>query len=649
MAADSTAVRAGRAFVEIFADDSALARGLKSASKKLKAWGAGLTAAGTKAALIGTAMISPFVAATKAFSDAGSQLVDMSQRTGVSVEALGGLKYAAEQSGASIEDLEGGFKNMQTALHDAASGVDTARKKFEALHLSVKELKNLPPDQAFIKIAEAVSKIQNPSKQAAVSLDLLGKKGMMLLPLMKAGAAGIKVMTDEAARLGITMSTEDAMAAEAFGDKTAKAMTQIKTAFVRMGAAILPILEPVIDKISDVLKVTAEWINKNRGLVVLALSAGVALLAFSYAITAVGVAISVAGSVIGWTVTGFTLLGTALAAVSTLANPVGIALVVLLGVMTGLANWSKVAADSMEWLGSIFGPLKDEAVSTMSAIGNAIAAGNIQAAVKVLWAFLNLQWQKGTASLLSAWYNFTLPAVLAWNTAVYKMADIAVDAFWSIQSAFGALSDFIAKSSGSAAFAFTRTWIGALAAVGAASIKFRSLFDKNVNVAGEMLALGQQVGEMMQQAIGQNDSTQAGIDQKSKQRKAAIEAAQSASKVGIEAARQQSEDNTKAAREKALNDAERGLAAAREEWKSTVSETGKSGLDKLKNAGPGIMDQLGGAGGGGVSGTFNSFGVRGLSTGGGLQVLVTKISELTSEVKGARREINDAPVLSPAG
>jgi hypothetical protein len=651
MAADSTAVRAGRAFVEIFADDSALARGLKSASRKLKAWGAGLTAAGTKAALIGTAMISPFVAATKAFSDAGGQLVDMSQRTGVSVEALGGLKYAAEQSGASLEDLEGGIKNMQVAMHDAASGADSARKKFAALGLSIKDLKNLPPDQAFLKIAEAISKIQNPSRQAALSLELLGKRGLMLLPLMRAGAAGIKVMVDEAARLGIVMSTEDAIAAEAFGDATAKALTQIKVAFIRLGAAVLPILEPVISKFSDALKVIAEWINKNRGLVVLAVSVAAALLALSYAITAVGFSLTIAGSILGGVVAAFGFLGTALASVAALATPFGITLVAILAALAGMVNWSRLAADSMFWLGSTLGPLKDEVVATMSAIGNAIAGGKIQAAVRVLWAFLNLQWQKGTGALLKYWIDMTEPIATAWNDAIYGMADIAVDAFFNIQSAFGAVADWILKIAAAAAFEFSKYWISAIHAIGMAAIFMRAMWDDSVDVAGESIKLAMKMAEMWKATAAKKVSSQEETDKNSKARKDAIEVARRAAKSAIENARKDANDATKSGREKSLKDAEEELKKARDEWKNAVdgANPSTSGLEKLEKAGPGIMGKLGDASGGAVSGTFNSFGVRGLSTGGGTQAIVSQLVQINSQVHAVASAYSNAPVLSPTG
>ena len=61
----------------------------------------------------------------------GSDLLDMSQRTGVSVEALSELGFAAEQSGADMETLEAGLRKMQK--FDRGSGRPARRQAQEAL------------------------------------------------------------------------------------------------------------------------------------------------------------------------------------------------------------------------------------------------------------------------------------------------------------------------------------------------------------------------------------------------------------------------------------------------------------------------------------------------------------------------------------
>ena len=120
--ASSQGIRAGKAFVELFADDTKLVRGLKAAEKRLKAFGAGVQSIGTKLFGLGAAAVAPLLATTNVFADMGDQLAKMSARTGISVEALSELGYAAEQSGADLETLEGGVRKMQKFLVEAAQG-----------------------------------------------------------------------------------------------------------------------------------------------------------------------------------------------------------------------------------------------------------------------------------------------------------------------------------------------------------------------------------------------------------------------------------------------------------------------------------------------------------------------------------------------
>lgn len=55
-------IRAGRAFVELFADDKRLVRGLRRAQAKLQAFGAAVRGMGLRVAAAGAAMLAPLAA-----------------------------------------------------------------------------------------------------------------------------------------------------------------------------------------------------------------------------------------------------------------------------------------------------------------------------------------------------------------------------------------------------------------------------------------------------------------------------------------------------------------------------------------------------------------------------------------------------------
>ena len=147
--ANAKGVRAGRAFVELFADDSKLVRGLRSAQAKLKAFGTAVAGLGRKLAAVGAAVAAPLIASVKSFASAGSALLEMSRRTGISVERLAELKFAAEQTGVSIEDMETGIRRMQKAIVEAAKGSADAQRNLALLGLSLADLDGLSPDEQF--------------------------------------------------------------------------------------------------------------------------------------------------------------------------------------------------------------------------------------------------------------------------------------------------------------------------------------------------------------------------------------------------------------------------------------------------------------------------------------------------------------------
>ena len=67
--AGAQGIRAGRAFVELFADDSKLVRGLKSAQRRLRNFGASVRAMGAKMLAVGSLVAGPLAFSVKAASD----------------------------------------------------------------------------------------------------------------------------------------------------------------------------------------------------------------------------------------------------------------------------------------------------------------------------------------------------------------------------------------------------------------------------------------------------------------------------------------------------------------------------------------------------------------------------------------------------
>src|ERR1017187_10232982 len=92
-------IRAGRALIEIIADNSQLEAGLRQAQSKLAAFSAGVQSIGLTLAAAGAAMTGSIIAGAKALGDTGFGYIQMSRRTGMAVETLSALNYVAQRTG----------------------------------------------------------------------------------------------------------------------------------------------------------------------------------------------------------------------------------------------------------------------------------------------------------------------------------------------------------------------------------------------------------------------------------------------------------------------------------------------------------------------------------------------------------------------
>src|SRR5688572_9810993 len=97
--ADSKGIKAGEAFVELTTRDAALRKGLDAASARIKSFGASITGIGTKLFAVGAAGAAPFAPFVATFAEVGSGLKDISDRVGLTVEAVSELGFAAQMSG----------------------------------------------------------------------------------------------------------------------------------------------------------------------------------------------------------------------------------------------------------------------------------------------------------------------------------------------------------------------------------------------------------------------------------------------------------------------------------------------------------------------------------------------------------------------
>lgn len=229
----------GSLAVNVVARTDQFSRGMQRARKDLTLLERGTATLQRSLVRLGGAMAAVFTAqlgvqAVRAAAEEMDRLAKSADSLGVAVGALQGLTRAAELSGTSGATLVTALKMMEknVAANSAA---------FHKLGLDVEFLRQLKPEHMFLRIAEAIRKIPDPSQRMARTLEVFGRGGQQLLPLLLEGESAL------GAAMSGGVSRLDAASVEAAND----AMTRLGHAFQDIANTIAIGLAPHVEQFAD--------------------------------------------------------------------------------------------------------------------------------------------------------------------------------------------------------------------------------------------------------------------------------------------------------------------------------------------------------------------------------------------------------------
>ncbi len=182
--------------------------------------------------------------------DTADALNKMAQRTGVSVESLSALQYGAKLSDVSVENLEMGLRFLAKTMGDGSDA-------FKTLGINTRESSGAlrGTDAVLADLADAFQKLPDGATKSALAMKLLGARtGTELIPLLNGGSAGLREFTAEADRLGVTVSSKTARAAEELNDNITRLRTALQGVGNLLASTILPPLSRFTQDLLDAAK-----------------------------------------------------------------------------------------------------------------------------------------------------------------------------------------------------------------------------------------------------------------------------------------------------------------------------------------------------------------------------------------------------------
>lgn len=187
-------------------------------------------AKGAAIGFLATVSVDALTQAAKRGLDYASSLGEVAQQLGVTTDALQEYRYAASQAGLSQEEMDQALSQLTRRIGEAASGTKAQAEAFTKLGISVKDANGNVMDagRAIPMIADALQKIESPAERAAILMDLFGRAGQKLEPLLSGGSAAVNELRDAAHKLGIVLSEDQIQRADETADKLSALKTQIE-------------------------------------------------------------------------------------------------------------------------------------------------------------------------------------------------------------------------------------------------------------------------------------------------------------------------------------------------------------------------------------------------------------------------------------
>ena len=208
--------------------------------------------------------VAGFATMIKSAIDAADHLNKLSQKIGISVEALSTLRFAAQLSDVSLETLQKGIKGLSQNIAEANTGVGDGAQVFDALGISVKNADGSmkSTEAVLLQVADVFANLEDGAVKTALAVKLFSKSGMDMIPFLNQGAAGINQLTAEAERLGLKLTTETARSAEAFNDN----LTALKASSSALGIVLARDFLPELINITNAMREAASDSGKLKAM-----------------------------------------------------------------------------------------------------------------------------------------------------------------------------------------------------------------------------------------------------------------------------------------------------------------------------------------------------------------------------------------------
>jgi hypothetical protein len=300
--------------------------------------GAADTIAGVKTQLVAVAAVA---GAAKKGLDALNEetarldkIAKEAQKTGLGFDAYQRLAQVSKLAGSNVTTLAKGAIRLTRNLNDLAGGRgEKVAENLERLNLTLEDLQGLETTEQLAILSDALLGVESEAQKSAIAVELFGRSGAEMIPLLNSGSESIREMQ---AGVGKLFTREELARAEAYQD----ALANMEKATSDLAGSIAVEMAPAIQKQVESLTASAQALGESEEFTD----------ALGFAVGRVEAVVKTAASVVGFFAGQLAVLGN----VANLAgDEVGQTLDTLGGMLeeTDAAGWARETVAAFSELG----------------------------------------------------------------------------------------------------------------------------------------------------------------------------------------------------------------------------------------------------------------------------------------------------------
>lgn len=180
------------------------------------------------------------------------ELNDAAQKLGVIPQQLIGLQHAAELSGVGAEGMNDALQKMSIGIAQAAQGAGPAKDALAELGLSAQTLAQMTPDQALMRIADAMEGVAGKGDKMRLAMAIFGRGGVDMVRTLEGGSEGLRDMADEAEKLGLTLTALDIREIGQADDAFVRMKQSIKGVWTQLAIFLAPSFKAIANLITSI-------------------------------------------------------------------------------------------------------------------------------------------------------------------------------------------------------------------------------------------------------------------------------------------------------------------------------------------------------------------------------------------------------------